>query len=237
MIKIDNFSLNRGSFCLSNINFNIEDGQSIAILGETGSGKTMLLESIAGLYKGSSGCIYMNGKDVSTIASNKRGIGFVYQDYCLFNHMSVRENIGFGLKVKKINKSLIDLKVNEIAEKFNILNILDKNPRVISGGEKQRTAICRSLIINPGVLLLDEPFSAMDPNTKQMLMDTIIDYKQKYKGIIILVTHDFNEAIKLADTIHVLVKGKLKATRTPSNLFISSEDYEVNTFLQCNNRG
>ncbi|MBK5201731.1 MAG: ATP-binding cassette domain-containing protein [Spirochaetaceae bacterium] len=237
MIKIDNFSLKRGSFCLSNINFNIEDGQSIAILGETGSGKTMLLESIAGIYRGNSGCIYVNGKDVSSISSNKRGIGFVYQDYCLFNHMSVRENIGFGLKVKKMDKSLIDMKVNEIAKQFHISNILDKNPSVISGGEKQRTALCRSLIINPRVLLLDEPFSAMDPNTKQILIDAIIDYKKKYNGIIILVTHDFKEAIKLADTIHVLVKGKLKATKTPSTLFMASENYEVNTFLQCNTRG
>lgn len=236
MIKVDNFSLKRGSFNLSNINFTIEDGQSVAILGETGSGKTLLLESIAGIYKGNSGCIYINGQDISSITSNKREIGFVYQDYCLFSHMSVRENIGFGLKVRKMEKSLINEKVNEIAKMFNILDILDKSPNVISGGEKQRTALCRSLIINPKVLLLDEPFAAMDPNTRARLIDAIISYKKNYKGIIVLVTHDFNDAIKIADTIHILVRGELKATKTPTTLFSKSDDIDVNTFLQCVNR-
>ncbi|MGD1818973.1 MAG: ATP-binding cassette domain-containing protein [Pleomorphochaeta sp.] len=236
MIKVDNFTLTKGNFCLSNINFNICDGQTVAILGETGSGKTMLLESIAGIYKGDSGCVYLNDKDVNSIASNMRHIGFVYQDYCLFNHMSVRENIGYGLKVKNINKKIIENRVEEIASKFNIINILDKNPSVISGGEKQRTALCRALIVNPRVLLLDEPFSAMDPNTKDLLINTLKKFKEQYEGIIILVTHDFNEAIKLANTIHIMVKGKLKATKTPSTLFIPTEDYEVNKFLQCNKK-
>lgn len=233
MININNFTLNKGNFTLSNINFDIEDGKSAAILGSTGSGKTMLLESIIGLYKGDEGGIYLNGKDTHSLSYQSSEIGFVYQDYCLFNHMSVRDNIGFGLKMKKYDKKLIVKLVEEIAESFNISDILDKSPLVLSGGEKQRTALCRALIVNPKVLLLDEPFSAMDPNTKHRLIQTIKNYKKKFCGTIILVTHDFQEAIELADTIHIMLKGKLKATKTPSTLFNPSGDYEVDKFLQC----
>jgi molybdate transport system ATP-binding protein len=193
----------------------------------------MLLESIVGLYKGDSGGIYLNGKDTHTLSYQTSEIGFVYQDYCLFNHMSVRDNIGFGLKMRKCDKRTIDRLVGEIAENFNISDILDKSPLILSGGEKQRTALCRALVINPKVLLLDEPFSAMDPNTKNLLIQTIKNYKKKYRGTIVLVTHDFQEAIELADTIHIMVKGKLKATKSPSSLFTPSGDYEVDKFLQC----
>ncbi len=236
MIKIENFTLNKGNFCLSNIEIEIKDKQTIAILGETGSGKTLLLESIAGLYKGNKGGIYLNGINITSIEPNKREIGFVYQDYCLFNHMSVKDNIAYGLKVRKENKNIIEKKVNDIAKSFNIENILEKTPNVISGGEKQRTALCRSLILNPKVLLLDEPFSAMDPNTKDLLIKNLKEYKEKYKGIIILVTHDFNEAIKLADIIHIMIQGKIKETKTPKTLFTPSKEVVVNQFLQCNSK-
>lgn len=234
MIKIKNFTLNKGNFSLSNINLEIKNKQTIAILGETGSGKTLLLESIAGLYKGNKGAIYLNSLNITSVEPNKREIGFVYQDYCLFNHMSVRENIAYGLKVRKENKAIIEKKVIDISKSFNIENILDKNPSLISGGEKQRTAICRALVLNPKVLLLDEPFSALDPNTKDLLIKNLKDYKEKYEGIIILVTHDFNEAIKLADKIHIMVQGEIKETKTPETLFTPSNETIVNQFLQCN---
>ncbi len=236
MIKIDNFTLKKSNFVLKDINLEIKDNETIAILGESGAGKTLLLESIAGLYNGNRGKILFNNFDVKSISENKRNIGFVYQDLCLFNHMSVKDNISYGLKIKKENRAMISDKIYNIAKKFNIENILTKYPNVISGGEKQRVAICRSLILNPQILLLDEPFSAIDPCTKNILITNLQDYKNNHKPIIILVTHDFTEAKKLADKIYIMINGEIKETKTPQNLFIPTSNWEVNKFLQCHTR-
>lgn len=231
VISIKNYTLKKGDFTLKNINLDLEKNEISAILGKTGSGKTLLLESIAGYYKGTSGEILINGMNVQKIPTQKREIGFVYQDYCLFSYMNVESNIAYGLKMRGIKPKIINEKVKKIAEDLGISHLLKKHPRILSGGEKQRVALARALVLKPEVLLLDEPFSALDPTTKRSLYHVLLKIKKSYECSILFVTHDFNEAQKLADNVHIFIGGELKASRKKKMLFDMSENNEINEFL------
>lgn len=231
LIEIDNFSMKIGSFKLKNINLQVYENEVFAILGKTGSGKTILLESIAGFYKGSEGNIKINKENVIDIPVQNRKIGFVYQDFGLFPHMDVFENIAYSLKIKKIDKKIIIKNVNEISEILSIKNILNQYPGTISGGEKQRTALARSLVLKPKILLMDEPFSALDPTTKEKMYSEIIKIKKIFGCTIIFVTHDFNEAKRIADRIGIILDGELKFIRKSDDLFKIYNDKKINDFL------
>ncbi|MGN1033543.1 MAG: ABC transporter ATP-binding protein [Intestinibacter sp.] len=196
IITIENYSLKLGNFTLNNINLEIKEGEIFAILGKTGSGKTVLLESIAGFYEHGNGCIYIGDKKVNDIPVCDRNIGFVYQDYALFPHMTVFDNIAYGLKMKKVKKSEQIQIINDMAELLSIKHILKKYPGTISGGEKQRTAFARALVLRPKILLMDEPFSALDPVTKNNMYQKIEILHKKFNCTIVFVTHDFSEAKK-----------------------------------------
>ena len=231
IIDVQDYSMDRKGFSLKSISFSVTKGESFAILGQTGSGKTMLLESIAGYYKDGRGNILINGTPVNAVPTERRRIGFVYQDYSLFPHMTVFKNIAYGLSMQKKNKALIKEAVEEIAGTFSISHILNEYPGTLSGGEKQRTAMARALVTKPDILLLDEPFSALDPNTKKRLYKEFEKIRNEYQCPILFVTHDFEEAILLADRIGIMDDGRLCAVRTPDTLFMPYGNDKISDFL------
>lgn len=231
LIDIEQFSVSVGSFSLNNINLQIYENEIFAILGKTGSGKTVLLESIAGFYKSEEGSIKIYDKKVNEIPLENRKIGFVYQDYGLFPHMTVFNNISYGLKIQKINKKTIKSTVEEICKILSIEKVLNQYPGTLSGGEKQRTALARSVVLKPKILLMDEPFSALDPTTKLSMYDEIKKIHKIFGCTIIFVTHDFNEAQIMADRIGILKSGELKSVRKSKELFNEYKDEDINEFL------
>ena len=162
MIKIKNITKKWKNFALSNINLEVEKGEYFVVLGPTGAGKTLLLELIAGFHYPDKGKIFINGKDVTYLPPSQREIGFVYQDYMLFPHMNVKDNIAFGLRMKGLKEEEIEERINLLAETCKIKGILNRYPQSLSGGEKQRVALARALAVKPKILLLDEPLSALD---------------------------------------------------------------------------
>lgn len=231
MIEVKNFSLKKGTFELRDITFNISSNEMFAIVGKTGSGKTLLLESIAGYYAGLKGEVVLNGKPVLDIPLMNRKIGFVYQDFGLFPHMNVKSNIAYGLKMHKRPKKEIEAEVQRMADILSITHILGQFPGTLSGGEKQRTALARALVLNPDVLLLDEPFSALDPVTKDMMYKELVKLHRQFGCAILFVTHDFHEAQKLAGRVGIMAGGCLKAVRSSDRLFEHYHEDEVNEFL------
>lgn len=231
MIYINDFSIHVGNFRLSNIELNILENEIFAILGKTGSGKTMLLESIAGFYRGDSGAIYIERTNVIDITPEKRQIGFVYQDFGLFPHMTVYQNIQYGLKMNKIEKKKSDKAVNDMADLLNIRHILEQYPSTLSGGERQRTALARALVLNPKIMLMDEPFSALDPKTRNQMYELIERIHSTFQCTIVFVTHNFYEAQKMAERIGIMVDGKLKVICKANDLFQNHDDFEVLEFL------
>ena len=231
IVEVNNFSLRKGTFQLRNISFEIAPDEIFAIVGKSGSGKTLLLESIAGYYAGLNGEVMVKGRAVLDTPLMDRKIGFVYQDFGLFPHMTVKKNIAYGLKMHNKPKKEIEAEVDLMAEILSITHIMEQYPGTLSGGEKQRTALARALVLNPDVLLLDEPFSALDPVTKDMMHDELLKLHYQFGCAILFVTHDFSEAQKLADRIGVMAGGCLKAVRTSDKLFEQYYEDEVNAFL------
>ena len=230
-IEIKNFCLTKGSFRLKKINLAVHPQEIFVLLGKTGSGKTMLLESIAGFYQGCTGDIRIGGKSVMQIPIEQRKIGFVYQDYGLFPHMSVYENISYGLRMRRIDSQLINRQVTEMAEHFSIAHLLKQYPATLSGGERQRTALARALVLNPDVLLLDEPFSALDPMTKAFIYEKLLRMQEECGCTTVMVTHSFQEAQMFGNRIGILSHGELKAVRRRENLFQQYDDEDINDFL------
>jgi ABC-type sugar transport system ATPase subunit len=169
MIEVRNLCVDLGEFALSDITLDIEESEYFIILGPTGAGKTVLLESIAGLYPIKSGEIWLRGKEVTRVQPEKRRIGIVYQDHVLFPHLSVRDNIVFGLRMHKTKTDEIADRLNWVAELLGISYLLHRRPDTLSGGEKQKVALGRAIITQPELLLVDEPLSALDPETRESM--------------------------------------------------------------------
>lgn len=234
MVEINNYSVQLGKFKLNQINLNIGAKEIFAVLGRTGSGKTVLLESVAGFYRKFSGKVMIQGIPVIDVPLEKRNIGFVYQDFGLFPHMTVFDNITYGLKIRKIDKGVQKERVDKMAEILSIGHILKQYPGTLSGGERQRTALARALILNPQLLLMDEPFSSLDPATKENMYNQINKIHDIFGCTILFVTHDFNEAQCMANRIGIMVNGELKAIRKSTDLFERCQDEEINQFLGSN---
>lgn len=235
MIRIENLSNDWKEFKINNINLQVEDGEYFIILGPSGSGKTMLLELIAGMWSLDSGKIYMDNNDITTLPPEKRGIGFVYQNYMLFPHKTVFENIAFGLKVKKIAKEEIKTRVNEMMDLLKISHLADRLPRTLSGGEQQRTALARALIIYPKILLMDEPLSALDRKTRDELMQELKEIHKKFDVTLVHVTHNFDEALMLADRIAIMRNGEISQVGTSTEIFRHPADKFVADFVGVEN--
>ncbi|MCD6133364.1 MAG: ATP-binding cassette domain-containing protein, partial [Deltaproteobacteria bacterium] len=204
MIEIENISKNLGEFFLRDISFDIKDGEYFMILGPTGAGKTILLETIAGIYRPDKGRILMAGKDITYVPPKDRNISMVYQDYMLFPHLNVEQNVAFGLRLRKTPKEIIKDKVEKSSKLLNIYHLLHRYPGTLSGGEKQRVAIARAMVIEPYALLLDEPLSALDMQTRDRLRQELKRIHSITKTTIVHVTHNFEEVFSLADRVAVM---------------------------------
>ncbi|MDR3291991.1 MAG: ABC transporter ATP-binding protein [Methanobrevibacter sp.] len=228
MIKINDISKKWKGFEINNLSLEINDNEYFCILGPSGSGKTLLLELISGIYLPDSGEIYLDGENITFDPLENRGIMFVYQNYMLFPHKTVFENIAFGLNIRNVKKDEIKLKVNEMMELLSISHLSNRLPRTLSGGEQQRTALARALILQPKVILMDEPLSALDKKIKEELMKELRNIHEEFDITIIHVTHNFDEALMLADRIAVIKKGEVIQVgnlddifRHPSNEFVA----------------
>lgn len=201
------------------INFGIEKGKLIGLLGPSGSGKTTILRMIAGLETPDSGDIIIDGEVMNDIPASKRGIGFVFQNYALFRYMTVEENIAFGLKIQKVNKKKIKERVDELVELIGLKGLEKRYPSQLSGGQRQRVAFARALAPNPHLLLLDEPFAAIDAKVRQELRSWLKDMIEKLGITSIFVTHDQEEAIEVADEIIITNQGKIEQIGTPLDIY------------------
>lgn len=217
MLQLAGVSKHFPGFQLKKIELEIKPGEYFVILGPTGSGKTALLETIAGMYRPDEGRILFDGDDITDWPPERRRIGFVYQDYDLFPHLSVRENILFGLRAEDFQVQA--RKLAEMCRWLGITHLLDRDPARLSGGEKQRTALARAMIVQPKVLLLDEPFSALDPETKERFLREWPSLHREMNALTIHVTHDFDEAALLADRIAVLHQGRVEQAGSPWEIF------------------
>lgn len=213
------------------VNFSIEKGKLIALLGPSGSGKTTILRMIAGLETADSGDIIIDGKVVNDVPASKRGIGFVFQNYALFRYKTVYDNIAFGLKVNKWDKADIKQRVNELIELVGLKGLEKRYPNQLSGGQRQRVAFARALAPNPELLLLDEPFAAIDAKVRQELRSWLREMIDKVGITSIFVTHDQDEAIEVADEIIVTNKGRIEQIGTPQEIYREPKTSFVAEFM------
>ena len=235
MIRIENLSNNWDTFTLNNISLEIKEGEYFVILGPTGAGKTLLLELIVGLYIPNEGRIFIDEKDITYEVPEKRNLGFLYQDYSLFPHLSVRKNIEYGMKLRNISKNEIDSKIKELSNILKIEHLMHRDTTTLSGGEQQKVALARALAINPKVLLLDEPFSALDENTKSKLISEMKDLHRKEGITFIHVTHSQEEAILLADRIGIMMDGTVVQVGNPDEIFYKPISKEIAKFVKIEN--
>jgi ABC-type Fe3+/spermidine/putrescine transport system ATPase subunit len=222
-------------FALQDINLNIESGDYFMLVGPTGAGKTLLLETIAGLHKVKTGGIWIDDREITLLEPEKRNIGMVYQDCALFPHLSVAENIVFGLRARHVAENSIKKELSEIAFLVEVGNLMDRKPGKLSGGEKQKVALARALAIKPHLLLLDEPLSALDPETREGLQLELKRIHHELNITVIHVTHDFDEALVLGNHIAVMGEGNIKQMGTPEEIFRQPNSEFVARFTMMRN--
>jgi ABC-type sugar transport system ATPase subunit len=218
MLRIQNISKKLGRFSLSNISFHVNKGEYFILLGPSGAGKSILLEIIAGLTKPDSGNLMLNEKNITNLAIQQRSIGLLFQDFAVFPHLTVRQNIAYPIKNKYSTAAEKNRKVIELAEKFGITQLLRQKAEKLSGGEKQRVALARTLALEPEILLLDEPLSALD-SEKRIEIRSLLRNLNRAGQTILHVTHDYEEAIALGHTVAVLSGGELEQVGSPEEVF------------------
>lgn len=216
---------------LDNVDFTVPAGSLTALLGPSGSGKSTLLRAIAGLDTPDTGTITINGVDVTGVPPQRRGIGFVFQHYAAFKHLTVRDNVAFGLKIRKLPKSEIADKVDNLLEVVGLAGFQTRYPNQLSGGQRQRMALARALAVDPQVLLLDEPFGALDAKVREDLRAWLRRLHDEVHVTTVLVTHDQAEALDVADRIAVLNKGRIEQIGTPAEVYDSPANSFVMSFL------
>lgn len=219
-ILIENVSKQFGSFqAVDQVNLEVKSGSLIALLGPSGSGKSTLLRLIAGLETPDSGKIWIAGKDKTRQQVRDRGIGFVFQHYALFKHMTVRQNVAFGLELRKVPKGKIRQRVEELVELVQLKGWGDRYPSQLSGGQRQRVALARTLAVDPQVLLLDEPFGALDAKVRKELRASLRHLHEQIDVTTVFVTHDQEEAMELADEIVVINKARVEQVGPPAEIY------------------
>ena len=224
-------SFTEGEAVLDNISLEISKGEFITLLGSSGCGKTTTLRIIAGLEQPDAGSVWLDGREVTGLEPNQRDVNTVFQNYALFPHMNVAENIGYGLKLKKVPKSEIRKKVSQMLELVQLEGYEKRKPSELSGGQKQRVAIARALVNNPKVLLLDEPLGALDLQLRRA-MQIELKHLQKKLGItFIYITHDQEEAINMSDRIAVMRDGCIEQIGTPDEIYNHPKTSYVATFV------
>ncbi len=216
---------------INNVNLEIKDKEFVVLVGASGCGKSTLLRMIAGLEDISDGEIYIDDKKVNNIPPKDRDIAFVFQSYALYPHMTVRENIAFGLKMRKVDKATIDKKVQEAAEILNLGEYLDRKPKQLSGGQRQRVALGRAIVRNPKVFLMDEPLSNLDAKLRVQMRSEIKKLHEKLQTTFIYVTHDQTEALTMGDRIVVLNNGDIQQAGSPEEIYNNPQNTFVAGFV------
>ena len=216
---------------LDHVSFEVQDGELLVLVGPSGCGKSTTLRLIAGLESLQAGNIALNGADITTTAPKDRDIAMVFQNYALYPHMTVRQNLGFGLKMKKMSSSEIESRVKETAEALDIESLLDRKPGQLSGGQKQRVAVGRAMIRKPAVFLFDEPLSNLDAKLRVTLRNELIRLHQRLAATILYVTHDQIEALTLGDRIAVMKDGQIQQLGTPQQVYNEPANTFVASFI------
>ena len=216
---------------INNVDLEIKDKEFVVLVGASGCGKSTLLRMIAGLEDITEGEIYIGDKKVNNIPPKDRDIAFVFQSYALYPHMTVRENIAFGLKMRKVDKATIEKKVQEAAEILDLTEYLDRKPKQLSGGQRQRVALGRAIVRNPKVFLMDEPLSNLDAKLRVQMRSEIKKLHEKLQTTFIYVTHDQTEALTMGDRIVVLNGGDIQQVDTPDEIYNNPKNTFVAGFV------
>lgn len=250
VLKVENLSIRLGEFDLREISFEVQTGEYFVLLGPTGTGKTVLIECIAGLHRPRSGQIILNGRNVTNLPPEERGIAYVPQDYALFPNLTAFENIAFGLRVRKLPDEKVRERVLELAEWLGIIYLLDRLPLTLSGGEKQRVALARALAVEPQILLLDEPLAAVDEQTRERLCRELKTIQRQTGATFVHVSHNFEETLAVADQVGVMsfaeeTEDRVQGTRlrigrllqvgTPEEIFYRPANEFVAQFTKVEN--
>ncbi|KZL50447.1 sulfate ABC transporter ATP-binding protein [Nodularia spumigena CENA596] len=231
-IVVENVSKNFGNFqAVDQVNLEIKSGSLVALLGPSGSGKSTLLRLIAGLEMPDSGKILLTGKDATYQSVQERNIGFVFQHYALFKHLNVRQNIGFGLEIRKEKKKKIKGRVDQLLELVQLSGLGDRYPSQLSGGQRQRVALARALAVEPNVLLLDEPFGALDAKVRKDLRAWLRRLHDEVHVTTVFVTHDQEEAMEVSDEVVVMNKGRVEQVGTPAEIYDNPATAFVMSFI------
>ncbi|ADB58856.1 ATP-binding cassette domain-containing protein [Archaeoglobus profundus] len=234
MLRLENVSKDWKEFKIRDVSFEVKRKEYFVLLGHSGAGKTLLLEIIAGLHKPDSGRIYLEGEDVTGKPPEKRNVAYMPQNYALFPHLSVYDNIAYGLKIRKFEKNEIRRKVLELSEVLGISHLLHRKPNTLSGGEQQRVALARALAIEPKLLLLDEPFSNLDLATRFRLVEEMKRWHKELGFTAIHVTHSFDEAMALGDRVGIMIKGRVEQVGRCEDVFSKPKSVEIAEFLGYN---
>jgi multiple sugar transport system ATP-binding protein len=231
-LELKNITKLFGGFkAVDSVSISVEDGEFLVLLGPSGSGKTTILRMIAGLDRPTEGSVLLGGRDVTGLSPKERDVAMVFQNYALYPHMSIYDNMALPLKVRGLRKEEIDRKVRDTAELLQITHILNKKPSQISGGEQQRVALGRAIVRNPKVFLFDEPLSNLDAKLRVTTRGFLKRLQKELKVTTVYVTHDQSEAMTMADRIAVLNKGKLLQVSTPTELYKNPADVFVAGFV------
>jgi molybdate/tungstate transport system ATP-binding protein len=231
MIKIENLNVKAGNFALRDINLDIGENEFFILMGPTGAGKTLLLETIAGLNPCINGKIFLDDQEITKLSPEKRGIGIVYQDCALFPHLDVEKNITYGLRYNGISKGEGEQRLELLVKELNLGHILKRLPVNLSGGEKQRVALARALMVKPTLMLLDEPFSNLDPGFREEVKVMIRNIHKTSKTTFIMVTHDFTDARELGESGAVLNNGIIEQIGRLDELFTKPVNEFVKRFV------
>ncbi|MDD3618644.1 MAG: ABC transporter ATP-binding protein [Desulfobulbaceae bacterium] len=235
MIEIKGLSVQLGEFRLNDIDLAVDEGGFFVLMGPTGSGKTILLEAIAGLVPVRNGSIVISGRDITRLPPEKRGVGIMYQDYALFPHLTVTGNIKFGLRYRRHDTKSTDKRFRKLVDDLGIGHLLHRCPDTLSGGELQRVALARALMVEPRVILLDEPLSALDPRFREEIRLLLKQTHSLSAITFFMVTHDFSEAISLATKAAIISNGVIQQTGTIHDIFQRPSSAFVADFVGMKN--
>jgi len=235
MLEVRNLSAKRGEFFLKDVTFDVQDGEYFILLGPTGAGKTVLLESLAGIQGIRGGEIRINGKNVNSLSITERKIGFAFQKYTLHRHLPVRDNISFGLMWRYRKQRDIDEAVDRVIELLGLQSLLNKRPWALSGGESQKICLARAIAVRPDLLLLDEPLGSVDLEAREITERELKNAHNRLGLTTIHVTHDFEEAIALGDRVAVMIDGTIAQIGAPEQVFRHPNSEPVARFLMTRN--